>query len=131
MITMHVYRKLIVIAATVISIVLAALPSPAQTATPCNETISKYCKDVVPGNGRIMKCLNDHRDDQSISCKDWIEEQQKSMQELMTVCPEDIARWCRNVSPDKISIYFCLLDNYISLRLDCRSRLGEVRDRLK
>jgi hypothetical protein len=131
MITMHVYSKLIVIAATVISIVLAALPSPAQTSTPCNETISKYCKDVVPGNGRIMKCLNDHRDDQNISCKDWIEEQQKSMQELMTVCPEDITRWCRNVSPDKINIYFCLLDNYISLRLDCRSRLGEVRDRLK
>ena len=111
---------------------LAATSSaPAQVQTPCNETMAKYCKDVIPGNGRIMKCLNDHRDDQSIVCKDWIEEQQKNMQELMATCPEDIARWCRNTSPDKLSVYFCLLDNYVSLRMDCRSKLGEIRDRLK
>jgi hypothetical protein len=128
---LNVFGKTAALAAVIIVIVLSALPSPAQTATPCNETITKYCKDVVPGNGRIMKCLNDHRDDQSIACKDWIADQQMSMQELMGVCAEDIARWCRNAASDKISMYFCLLDNYISLRLDCRSRLGEVRDRLK
>ena len=131
MVTMRVYGKLFTLATAVITIVLAAQPSPSQTATPCNETIAKYCKDVIPGNGRILKCLNDHRDDQSIVCKDWIEEQQKNMQELMAVCPEDIARWCRNTSPDKLSVYFCLLDNYVSLRMDCRSKLGEIRDRLK
>ena len=131
MVTMHVYGKRLAPAAVVIAIVLAALQSPAQITTPCNETIAKYCKDVIPGGGRIMKCLNDHRDDQSIVCKDWIEEQQKNMQELMATCPEDIARWCRNTSPDKLSVYFCLLDNYVSLRMDCRSKLGEIRERLK
>ena len=105
--------------------------SSAQVRTPCDETISKFCKEVIPGNGRIVKCLNDQRDDQSIACKDWIEDQQKGMQELMGACAEDITRWCRNTATDKVSVYYCLLDNYISLRLDCRSRLGEVRDRLK
>lgn len=114
--------------------ILTASLSSAQfdkARTPCNETIDKFCKDVIPGNGRILKCLNDHRDDQSIACKDWIEEQQKSIQDLMGLCAEDIARWCRNSPADKVSVFFCLMDNYISLRLDCRSRLGEVRDRLK
>jgi hypothetical protein len=131
MITGHSFGKRLMPAAIGLACLLMPAPSLAEVQTPCNETVNKYCKDVIPGNGRIMKCLNDHRDDQSIACKDWIEDQQKSMQELMAVCPEDIMRWCRNASTDKVSIYYCLLDNYISLRLDCRSKLGEVRDRLK
>ena len=131
MVTMNVYGKLIALAAAGIAIVFAALPSPAQITTPCNETIAKYCKDVVPGSGRIMKCLNDHREDQSIACKDWVEDQQKSMQELIAVCTEEIATLCKIDPPDKVRIYLCLLDNYIALKIDCRSKLGEIRDRLK
>jgi hypothetical protein len=131
MVTMHVYGKLIALAAAVIAMVLAALPSHAQITTPCNETIAKYCKDVVPGSGRIMKCLNDHQDDQSIACKDWVEGQQKSVNELIAVCPEEIGTLCKIDPPDKVRIYLCLLDNYIALKMDCRSKLGEIRDRLK
>jgi hypothetical protein len=86
---------------------------------------------VIPGNGRIMKCLNDHRDDQSLFCKDWLEEQQKSVKELIAVCPEEIATLCKGGPPDKVRIYLCLLDNYIALKVDCRSKLREIRDRLK
>jgi Golgi apparatus protein 1 len=131
MVAMHVYGKRLALAAAVIAIVLAAVPSTAQITTPCNETITKYCKDVVPGSGRIMKCLNDHRDDQSIACKDWVEDQQKSMNELIAMCPEEIATLCKIDPPDKVRIYLCLLDNYIALKVDCRSKLGEIRDRLK
>jgi len=129
--TLHVYGKLIALAAVVVAIVLAALPSPAQTTTPCNETIAKYCKDVIPGGGRIMKCLNDHRDDQSIACKDWVDDQLKSLNELMTMCSQEIAILCRIDPPEKVRMYLCLLDNYTALKVDCRSKLGEIRDRLK
>jgi len=131
MVTMHVYGKRLALTATVIAIILAALQSPALTTTPCDETIAKYCKDVVPGGGRIMKCLDDHRDDQSIACKDWVEDQQKSLQELIAVCPEEIATLCKSAPPNKVSIYYCLLDNYVALKIDCRSKLREIRDRLK
>jgi len=107
------------------------LPVEAQITGPCAETVAKYCKDAIPGGGRIMKCLNDHRDDQSIACKDWVEDQLKSLNELMAVCPEEIATLCKSSPADKVSMYYCLLDNYIALRVDCRSKLGEIRDRLK
>ena len=126
-------RKLRLLPAALFALacVIAATPADAQITGPCAETVAKFCKDVIPGGGRIMKCLNEHRDDQSIACKDWIDDQMKSLNELMGMCTEDISTRCKNEPPEKIRIYYCLLDNYIALRLDCRSKLGEIRDRLK
>ncbi len=73
--------RLLLAAAFTIVCVLASLQSYAQIAGPCAETVAKYCKDVTPGGGRIMKCLNDHRDDQSLVCKDWLADQNKSLKE--------------------------------------------------
>lgn len=131
MATMHVYGKLIALAAAVIAIVVAAQPSPAQTATPCNETIAKYCKDVIPGGGRIMKCLNDHRDDQSSACKDWLEEQNKSLKELNMACTEEIAVLCNVSSANSVSIFICLDGNYVALKSTCRDKLREIKDRMQ
>jgi hypothetical protein len=131
MITARFLANHLVLTAFGLACILAAEPSSAEVYTPCSETISKFCKDVVPGGGRIMKCLNDHRDDQSIACKDWVDGQMKSLNELMAACPEEIATFCGSDPPDKTRIYFCLLNNYVSLRLECRSKLGEIRDRLK
>ena len=123
--------RLLCPAAVVFAAVLVGSPSPAQVAGPCAETVTRYCKDVVPGGGRLMKCLNEHRDDQSIACRDWVEDQQKSVNDLIAACPEEIATLCSVDPTDKIRIYLCLQGNYTSLRLDCRSKLGEIRDRLK
>ena len=111
--------------------VIASIPSYAQIAGPCAETVTKYCKDVTPGGGRIIKCLNDHRDDQSIACKDWLEDQNKSLKELNTACTEEIARLCSFNPPDSLRIFRCLEDNYAVLKLDCRDKLREIRDRLQ
>jgi hypothetical protein len=127
----QVIAKRLCLAVAVLCLVVAVQPASAQVQTPCNETIAKFCKDVIPGGGRIMKCLNDHRDDQSIACKDWVDDQLKSLNELMATCPEEIAKLCKNEPADKVRIYYCLLDNYIALRVECRSKLGEIRDRLK
>jgi hypothetical protein len=111
--------------------VAAPLPGVAQTAGPCAETVAKFCKDVTPGGGRIMKCLADHRDDQSIACKDWLQDQNKSLQELNTSCPEEIVKLCGSGAPDSVRIYRCLDDNYVGLKSDCRDKLREIRDRMQ
>jgi len=131
MVTIRVYGKRLALAPAVIAIVLAALPLPAQTTTPCNETIAKYCKDVVPGSGRIMKCLNDHRDDQSSACKDWLEEQNKSLKELNVACTEEIAVLCNASSANSVSIFICLDGNYVALKSACRDKLREIKDRMQ
>jgi len=117
--------------ASVLACMSLALTAQAQVAGPCAETIAKYCKDVTPGGGRIMKCLNDHRDDQSIPCKDWLGDQYKSLKELNAACTEEIAKLCSFDNPDSIRIYLCLENNYIALKSDCREKLREIKDRLQ
>jgi hypothetical protein len=120
-----------IIPSTVLACMALALTAQAQVAGPCAETIAKYCGDVAPGEGRLMKCLDDHRDDQSIFCKDWIAEQQKSLKELNQACFEEIAKLCRFDPPDSVRIFRCLEDNSVGLKLDCRAKLREITDRLR
>ncbi len=114
-------------------LIFTQVPAAAQTQLPgpCAETVEKYCRDVVPGAGRVMKCLNDHRDDQSPFCRDWIAEQQKSLKDLNTACYEEIAKLCRIDPPNGLMIFQCLNDNYAGLKLDCRDKLREIKDRLQ
>jgi hypothetical protein len=111
--------------------VALSLPADAQIAGPCAETVTKYCGDVVPGGGRLMKCLNDHRDDQSMACRDWLQDQNKSLKEMNTSCSEEISRLCSFDTADSVRIYRCLEDNYIALKSDCREKLREIRERLQ
>jgi hypothetical protein len=132
---MHMFRTLgfgkrrHIILSTVLACMALALTAQAQVSGPCAETITKYCGDVIPGEGRLLKCLNDHRDDQSIACRDWLEAQQKSLKELNEACFEEIAKLCSFDPPDSMRILRCLEDNYVGLKLDCRTKLREIKDR--
>jgi Cysteine rich repeat len=38
----------------------------------CKEDISKYCKEIQPGKGRILTCLKEHDANLSADCRDAI-----------------------------------------------------------
>jgi len=131
MVTKSISEARLLAAVFLFTCIAASAPSDAQIAGPCAETVTKYCKDVTPGGGRIVKCLNEHRDDQSMACRDWLEDQNRSLKEMNTSCAVDIARLCSFSSPDSFIIYRCLEDNYVSLKSDCRDKLREIKDRMK
>jgi hypothetical protein len=124
-------RSLLLMMAVVIAYMIVSLPADAQFTGPCSDTVNKYCKDVTPGGGRIMQCLNDHRDDQSLKCRDWIDAQTKSLNELNTVCAKEIVTFCNFDYPDNIRIYRCLQNNYAGLPADCRDKVREIKERLQ
>lgn len=43
----------------------------------CSDDVQKYCKDVKPGQGRIVKCLKEHEKDLSPECKAKLTEPKK------------------------------------------------------
>ena len=108
-----------------------SLPVSADFTGPCAETAGKYCSDVIPGDGRVMKCLDSHADAQSPACKDWIAEQRKGLQELNSACREEIAVLCRYDASNTIRVFQCLNDNYVGLKLDCRNKMRELKERFQ
>ena len=128
---MSISRGSLLLVAFLVCSSMVYLPAKARSAGPCEETVAKFCKDLTPGGGRIMKCLNDHQDAQSIACKDWLDDQKKSLKELNTACPTDIASLCNFTNPDSVMVYRCLEDNYVSLKSDCRDKLREIKDRMQ
>ena len=54
----------------------------AQTPTPdqrgaCGADYQKYCTGTAPGGGRVVACLNGHRDQLSAACKKAIDSRKK------------------------------------------------------
>lgn len=43
----------------------------------CADDIQKFCKDVKPGQGRIVNCLRDHQKDLSPTCRATMEQPKK------------------------------------------------------
>ncbi|MFS4461078.1 cysteine rich repeat-containing protein [Bdellovibrio sp. HCB2-146] len=44
----------------------------------CHDDVERFCGDVKPGRGRIMKCMKEHQDKLSASCKTEVEEMKKN-----------------------------------------------------
>jgi len=48
-----------------------ALPAAAEKGQgPCAEDAAKFCKDVKPGEGRVLACLKEHEKELSQACRD-------------------------------------------------------------
>ena len=39
----------------------------------CHEDAQKFCSDITPGKGAMMKCMTEHKDEVSQACKDKLE----------------------------------------------------------
>ncbi len=60
----------IVVAALWTGVALAAAgAAQGQEQGPCADDAAKFCKDVQPGDGHIMKCMKEHENELSPECK--------------------------------------------------------------
>jgi hypothetical protein len=52
-----------------------------QAQQACTGDMEKFCKDIQPGGGRILKCLKEHSQELSSSCSQEIEKAKGKIQE--------------------------------------------------
>merc|ERR1712216_942121 len=76
------------------------------TYSKCVNDVHEYCKDVVPGSGRVHECLLQHKKFLSPECGMAEFELQKLKAEDITLsisastaCKEDMSRFCHSVTP--------------------------------
>jgi len=101
------------------SLPAVALEDIAQSvATGCEKELTTYCKDVTPGQGRILACLFAHSDKVSGRCEyavyDAAAQLERAVSALTYVaneCDEDIDKTCGKVEAGEGRILTCLKKN--------------------
>jgi hypothetical protein len=124
----------------VLSIVfLSAMPALAgqdlvQTvADGCKAELESYCKDVTPGDGRILACLYSHQDKLSGKCEyalfDAAVQLERAIAALTYVvneCAADLDQHCSNVAVGEGRLLECIEKNDKKVSSRCKDALKEV-----
>lgn len=108
------------------AISMAAEPAAQK---PCAEDIEKYCKDVKPGEGGILKCLKEHDDELSDSCRDKLNSVLKRQNQAKHACAGDIAKFCADVKPGGGRLIKCLKPHSNELAPQCLEILNSIKTR--
>lgn len=111
-------------------VALSFIAAPAQAAGPCAEDAKKFCKDVKLGQGRLIRCMWQHRYQLSSACrekarKDW----EKAMQ-VSADCAEDVKTFCKGIIPGGGRIIACLKSHEAELSSACKTHSEESRAKI-
>lgn len=94
---------------------------------PCADDIAKYCKDVQPGKGNIVKCLKEHEKDLSPACREKGAEMKNRMNDFRKACEGDVQKLCKDVQPGGGRIIKCLKEHEKELSPDCGTAMEKGR----
>ena len=97
-----------------------------EFAEACKADAAKVCKDVQPGEGRVVRCLVERKDQLSPACRQRIVEGEQAHP-----CHADAIRLCKGVQPGEGRIAECMKRNEGKLSPACKARIGEYREQGK
>jgi len=89
---------------------------------PCEADVEKFCKDVQPGEGRQIRCLQGHESELSGGCRQLMTEKSK---EKPWPCQADAEKFCKGVQPGGGRINACLKQHESELSQECRKMCGD------
>jgi hypothetical protein len=89
----------------------------------CRHDARRLCRFVLPGGGRIVRCLGAQMDVLSPGCYDAM----ASLREAIHVCRGDAVRLCPGVVPGGGRIVACLDDQMAAVSHHCRASLRQAQ----
>ena len=99
----------------------------------CQQELSTFCKDVTPGEGRILACLYAFQDKISPRCEyalyDSINQLDKTLTDLSYVigeCRDDLKSYCSEIKPGEGRLLDCLNGNESKISNRCNYALKDV-----
>jgi hypothetical protein len=111
-------RRLLVMAATCL---LLATTAHAQLRQ-CAPDVERFCKGTPPGGGRLMQCLQSHKDQLSDGCKGamGLKSGPPSAQEA---CRSDAMKFCASARGDQAKMKSCLASHAAELSDGCKTAM--------
>jgi hypothetical protein len=121
--------SLAVFIAVVVGLGFLAVPQAFAERGACRDDVAKYCKDVQPGEGRMIKCMKEHEKDLSPGCKANMAEMEKKYHEAREDCKDDVMKFCSDIKPGQGRIIHCLKEHEKELSPQCKSQFSQHQHR--
>jgi hypothetical protein len=123
--------KTSVLAAAVL-VVLAAGAAKAQDGKtwPCKADAEKFCKDVKPGEGRIIACLKEHQADLSADCKENGLKRRNEEASSNEPCKADMEKFCKDAKAANGGKMQCMKEHEKDLSEACKARMEAGRQQM-
>ena len=93
-----------------------------EFAEACKPDVDSLCKGVQPGQGRIARCLAEHKDQLSAGCREKI-----AQAESRHPCMKDVKALCNGVKPGDGRIAQCLKQHEAELSAECKAHHAHNR----
>ncbi|MEI8346626.1 MAG: cysteine rich repeat-containing protein [Pseudomonadota bacterium] len=97
------------------------MPCVGKGDCPCSADAEKFCKDVEPGPGAMMKCLKEHDNELSAACKEKCQEMGGKFKNAKKACKADRESFCKDVKPGRGNMAKCLKEHDSELSEECKS----------
>jgi hypothetical protein len=104
----------------------AILGKARSIASACEGDVSRLCKDVQPGEGRVAACLKARESELSQSCQGAFNTWRLGRMEFMAACAGDVGRFCQMVPEGAGRIWSCLKARQPELTSDCRDVMKKL-----
>ena len=99
----------------------------------CKAELETYCKDVTPGEGRILACLYAHGDKLSGKCEyalyDAAAQLERAVAALAYVvneCADDLNQYCSTVAAGEGRLLECIEKNDKNVSIRCKDAIKDV-----
>jgi len=117
-----------------LAVAVGAQQSVVETvANGCKQEIETYCKDVAPGQGRVLACLYARSDKLSSKCEyalydaaAQLEHAAGKLSYVVNECADDLNRFCQNVQAGEERILDCLEKNEAKVSTRCKEAIKQI-----
>lgn len=99
----------------------------------CKEELGTFCKDVKPGEGRVLACLYAHGDKISNRCEYAVYDAAAQLERALTAltyvaneCKDDLKTHCANVKAGEGRLLDCIEKNASNLTERCKQAFRDV-----
>ncbi len=103
-------------------------PAARAEESACKADIEKFCKDVQPSEGRIVKCLREHEAELSAECKTKGEELKDRTEGFKEACQADLDKFCKDIQPGEGRLVKCLKERQAELSGTCTQKIAEEKE---
>ena len=99
----------------------------------CKEEIEKYCKNVTPGEGRVLACLYAYEDKLSGKCEyalydaaAQLERAVAALSYVVNECSSDLRKFCGSVAAGEGRLLQCIQKNDAQVSARCKQARKDV-----